>query len=112
MQNLLRVEKEARRIIAQAEKDAAAAIEKAREKARQIAAAGRDEARRQADELLSATDKKLEARRGERLERERAALSSTGGPDRASLEAAADIIVRAVAHGEASLAPGHTGEAP
>lgn len=101
LSKLLEVEKEARGILAQAERDADAAMEKAREEARDVRLKGREQARTKADELVDEASAELDEKRRKRLEEERAKLPTAGGLEPERLAEAAEVIVKAVAYGEA-----------
>lgn len=100
IERLLAVEKEARAILARAERDAEAAVEDARRRARELAAERVKEARREAEELLAAGRKDLEEKRRERTERERAGFPPAGRDGAEDLADAAALVVGAVARNQ------------
>jgi vacuolar-type H+-ATPase subunit H len=101
IERLLEVEKQARQIIARAEKEAAEEVEKAREEARQIVADSRRQAREEADRLLQEQAAELDGQREERIQREQSELPSPDSIDRQKLADAIEFVVGAIASGGA-----------
>jgi vacuolar-type H+-ATPase subunit H len=99
LSKLLEVEKEARRIIADADADADSILEEARSEAARIVAEARREGREQADALVAEHQQELARRKQERLERERAQLPNVEELPPQALQDAVEVIIQAVAKG-------------
>jgi len=97
---LLEVEKQARQIIARADRDAAAAVAEGRAEAKRIVAEAREQARREAEELIAGEARELAERRQKLIDKERAKLPRLAGQDQKKLAEAVDMVVRAVADGD------------
>lgn len=99
---LLGIEKEARSIIARAEKDAAAALEDAREEAGRTVAQGHKQAQDEAARLLQRQSDELTRQRDDRLRQEQAKLPTPESVDSGKLRRAVEFVVRVVAYGEST----------
>ena len=99
IERLLEVEQEARRLIAQGEREAEEAVEHAREEARRIVSEGHEEARRRAQEILDRTSEALQKQTAERVEEEKARLPLADGVDPGRLAEAVQFVVSLVAPG-------------
>ena len=109
IERVLNVEEEARRIVAQAQQEAQAALDRAHAEAQQIESAARERARREADELFSTKARALEEQREEAIREEQQRLPSVDSIDPAKLEKAVRFAVGVLA-GEAAGA-GEAGKA-
>ena len=94
IQRLLDVEKEARRIIARAEAEAASTASRAGEQARKVSVEAREKARGEADDLYRLNA--LAARREARLAQAKAELPTPDSLDPDGLAKAAHFIVAVV----------------
>jgi vacuolar-type H+-ATPase subunit H len=101
IERVLNVEEEARRIVAEAEQEAQAILDRAHAEAQQIESAARERARREADDLLSAKARVLEEQRQKAIREEQQRLPSVEGIAPARLEEAVRFAVGVVA-GEAA----------
>lgn len=100
IERLLSVEQEARRIIAQAEKDADEALERAREEGGRIESEGHAETRRQAEEVLSTAERSLREQKEEAIRQESERLPSADSIDAAELGKAVRFAVGVIAGAE------------
>ncbi len=98
--NLLAVERRARRIIADAEKEAAQLKEKAHDDARRKIAAAQKQARADADKVLEDARRGIEEQRADRLQQEREKLPSPDEVDERKLRTAIDFAYNVVAYGD------------
>jgi len=96
---LLGIEKEARSIIARAEKDAVALLDDAREEARRTVAEGHKQARDEAARFRQCQSDELTRQRDDRLRQEQAKLPTPESVDSGKLRRAVEFVVRVVAYG-------------
>jgi vacuolar-type H+-ATPase subunit H len=96
IERVLNVEEEARRIVAQAEQEAQAALDRAHAEAQRIESEARERARREADELLSAKARALEGQREEAIREEQQRLPSVDSIDPVRWEEAVEFAVRVI----------------
>ncbi len=100
IERLLEVERQARRIIADAEQKADETVSQAREEARRIVADSREEARRDADELLQREVRALQERKSERIAEESGKLASPDSVSPEKLKEAVEFVVNVIAYGQ------------
>ena len=106
IERLLEVEQQARRVIADAERQAAKTVDRARDEARTVLEQGRIAARRQADELLASGIKSLEDERRCTVEAARAGRPSPESLPEDAIRDAARSVVSVIVYG---VAPGADG---
>jgi len=100
IERLLEVEKQARRIIAEAEQKADQTVSQAREEGRRIIADSRQKARRDADELFQREADAIEDRKNQRIKQESSKLPSADSVSPEKLKEAADFVANVIAYGE------------
>lgn len=99
IERLLDVEHEARRLIAQAERETEQALDQAREEGRRIVAEGHEEAQQKGQEIVERAETALQQRMTERIEQEKRGLPSAERIDPARLARAVETAVGVVARG-------------
>jgi len=99
---LLEVEGEARKIIADAEQQAAQTLSRATEQARRIRAQAREEGRREAERFLEQASEALRERHESQIEKARAGLPSPESVDREQVKKAVRFIVDVITGLEAN----------
>ena len=99
IERLLEVERQARHVIAEAERQAAQTVDEAQAQARRLVAEGRKKAQADADEMLAGQARELEEDRQARLREEASRLPSAETMDPQKLGKAVQFVVKTVAYG-------------